>query len=101
MRQMDYRQEMYKQDEETIERIRNRDEVLFRMSISHLMDVGIRHLTDEAVEATCKSIMEQDDSMSYMTNDYQCKIVRTAAELAKIDHIHLLVYIGKNVCYSV
>lgn len=91
----------YKEAEKNINDIRSRDEIMFRMAVSHLMDVGIRHLNDENVTATCESIMKQDDSHSFMTNEYQCYIVRTAAELAKFNHIHLLVYISKNVEYSV
>lgn len=91
----------YKESEKHINEIRRRDEMQFRMAVSHLMDVGIRHLTDENVSATCESIMQQDDSHSFMTNEYQCELVRTAGELAKLNHIHLLVYISKNVEYDV
>lgn len=91
----------YEVDKHILDTIRRKDEILFRMSISHLMDVGIRHLTEENVEATCEEIMKEDDSHSFMTNAYQCDIVRTAAQLARIDHIHLLVYISQNVYYDV
>ena len=84
-----------------IDKIRNRDEGLFRMAISHLMDVGIRHLTEENVNEFCAEIMEQDDSHSFMTNEYQCELVKTAAKLAEFDHIQLLVYISKYVKYDV
>lgn len=91
----------YKESEKHINDIRRRDEMMFRMAVSHLMDVGIRHLTDENVSATCESILQEDDSRSFMTNEYKCELVRTAAELAKLNHIHLLVYISKNVEYDV
>lgn len=91
----------YEESKEIIEKIRHKDEVVFRCAISHLMDVGIRVLTDENVKATCNDIMERDDSNLIMTNDFQCAIVRTAAELAKIDHIHLLVYIQTKLFYDV
>ena len=91
----------YKESEKHINDIRRRDEILFRMAVSHLIDVGIRHLTEENMNETCKSIMQEDDSHSFMTNEYKCELVRTAAELATINHIHLLVYISKNVEYSV
>lgn len=81
--------------------LRKRDEVLFRMAISHLMDVGIRHLTEENVEATCAAIMKEDDSHSFMTNEYKCDIVRLAAKLATFDHIHLLAFIQRHVDYDV
>lgn len=46
----------YKESEKHINDIRQNDEMLFRLAVSHLMDVGIRHLTDENVDATCKGI---------------------------------------------
>ena len=91
----------YKETSKKLNEIRMRNEILFRMAISHLMDVGIRHLTDENVKYTCEEIMKGDDSNSFMTNEFQCDIVRTAAELAKVDPVHLLVYISKNVKYEV
>lgn len=91
----------YVESKKQLDTIRNRDEVLFRMAVSHLMDVGIRHLTDENITETCAEIMKKDDTHSFMTNKYQCAIVKTAGELAKIDHIHLLNYISKEVYYDV
>ena len=76
-------------------------EILFRMAVSHLMDVGLRHLTLGNVAETCREIDKQDDSHSFMTNEYQKEIVRAAYELARFDHIHLLVYIQRNVSYDV
>ena len=91
----------YVESKQKLEELRRKNEVLFRMAISHLMDVGIRHLTEENIEQTCTEIMKQDDSHAFMTNDFQCALVRMAGELAKIDHVHLLNYISKNVHYSV
>lgn len=80
----------YAESKKRIDAIRNQvNEVLFRMAISHLMDVGIRHLTEENVEETCKKLMQQDDSKSFMTNGFQCSLVRTAYALAQIPHIDL------------
>ena len=71
------------------------------MAIPHLMDVGIRHLDEKNIERTCKAIQKEDDSRSFMTNDFKCDLVRMAGELAKIEHIHLLVYIQREVAYDV
>ena len=90
----------YAESKEKINSLR-KNELLFRMAISHLMDVGIRHLTEENVNEICASIMEEDDSHSFMTNEFQCEIVRMAYELSKIDHIHLLTYISREVYYDV
>ena len=91
----------YKEAAKKLDEMRRSNETIFWMAISHLIDVGIRHLTDENVEYTCKEIMKQDDSKSFMTNKFQCEIVRTAAELAKIEHTILLAYIAKNIKYNV
>ena len=92
---------IYNEVSKALDNMRAKNEMLFRMAISHLMDVGIRHLTDENVEYTCKKIMEQDDSSSFVTNDFQCEIVKTAAELAKFNHIYVLTYISENIKYDV
>ena len=91
----------YKEAAKKLDEMRRSNEMIFRMAISHLMDVGIRHLTDENVEYTCAEIMKQDDSQSFMTNEFQCEIVRTVAEIAKIEHTLVLAYIAKNVKYDV
>lgn len=91
----------YKEAAKILRKMQSDNELIFRMAVSHLMDVGIRHLTDENVEYTCEKIMEQDDSKAFMTNEFQCEIVRTAAKIAKIDHTYVLSYIAKNIEYDV
>ena len=92
----------YAESKKKIEKIRDGyRELAFRAGISHLMDVGIRHLTKELVEETCAEIMKQDDTNRIMTNDFECDILRVAYELAQIPHIDLLVYIQREVDYDV
>lgn len=92
----------YTESKQKIESIRNKcGEIMFRMVISHLMDVGIRHLTEENVEETCNEIMQKDDSKAFMTNEFSCNLVRMAYELAQIPHTDLLVYIQREVVYDV
>lgn len=91
----------YKESEKKIEEIRGRDEMLFRMAVSHLMDVGIRNLTPKNVELACTEMMTEDDSRSLMTNQFKCDLVHVAGLLAEIDHIHLLKYISEEVYYDV
>ncbi len=91
----------YAESKKKIEEIRNRNETMFRMAISHLMDVGYRHLTEENINRTCEEIMQEDDSKHFMTNEFKCDLIKMAGELAKIDHIHLLVYISREVYYDV
>ena len=92
----------FKTVEKNINNIR-RDygEMIFRMSISHLMDVGMRNLTPELVNETKDEIMKKDDSKMFVTNELLCDVVECAGELAKIDAVNLLVYIGRNVVYDV
>lgn len=110
----DYYEELNKKEEEntmkttfkTIEQNINnirRDygEIIFRMSISHLMDVGMRNLTPELVNEAKDEIMKQDDHKMFVTNKALCDVVECAGELAKINSTDLLVYIGRNVEYAV
>ena len=92
----------YAESKRNLDEIRNRNhEMMFRMAISHLMDVGIRHLDEENIKRTCEEIQNEDDSRAFMTNDFKCELIRVAGELAKVDHIHLLVYIQREVTYDV
>lgn len=91
----------YMETKQKLNELRRFDEVLFRMAISHLMDVGIRHLNEENVEHTCAEIMKEDDSHSFMPNFYKCKLIKTAAEIAKLSHTHVLTYISREMYYDV
>lgn len=92
----------FKTIEQNINAIRREyGEMIFRMAISHLMDVGMRNLTPELVEEAKAEIMKQDDSKMFVTNEALCDVVECAGELAKINAIDLLVYIGRNVEYDV
>ena len=92
----------FKTIEQNINNIR-RDygELIFRTAISHLMDVGMRNLTPELVNEAKDEIMKKDDSKMFVTNEALCDVVECAGELAKINAIDLLVYIGRNVEYDV
>ena len=92
----------YMESKKKIEAIRNSaGEIGFRMAISHLIDVGIRHLTKENVEETCNEIMQKENAKSFMTNEFMCDLVKTAYELAQISHVDLLVYIQREVVYDI
>jgi hypothetical protein len=91
----------YQESKKTLDNIRARhDEMMFRMAISHLMDVGIRHLDKDTCTSTCKEIMLQDDSHAFMTNQFQCELIWLAHELAQVPHIDLLIYIQRYVDYD-
>ena len=92
----------YVESKKTIEAIRNKyGEIIFRMAISHLMDVGSRHLTKENVKETCKEIMASDDSGQFMTNAFKCEIVQAAYDLTQVPQTDLLVYIQREVVYDI
>ena len=91
----------YTKTRNAIQKIRNKDELIFRCAISHILDVGARHLTEENVNETIAEIMQEDDSHAFMSNRYKAAIVRTAYELAQFDHIHLIVYIQREVTWDV
>lgn len=91
----------YAESKKKFDEIRNRvGEPMFRMGISHLMDVGIRHLDKDLVEETCEKIMQEDDTGRYMTNEFKCDILRTAYDLAQISHVDLLAYISREMFYD-
>ena len=91
----------YLESKQILDNIRSRNEIMFRMAISHLMDVGIRHLDEDNIEYTCKEIQKEDDSKSFMTNNYKCDLIKMAGEIAKIEHIHLLIYIHREIVYDI
>jgi hypothetical protein len=76
---------------------------LFRMGLTHLVDVGIRHLTDESVNEAIKQIKARDEAdkangvVNIMTAEFQCEIVRCAASLAKFSIWELFAYIKNHV----
>lgn len=81
--------------------------VLFRTGLSHLVDVGHRNLTDENVEESIQQIMAQGEEdkangkIPIMTAEFQCEIVRCAAELAQFSIWTLFAYIKKYVEVSI
>lgn len=81
--------------------------VLFRMGLSHLVDVGHRNLTDENVRESVEQIMAQveedaaNGKISVMTPEFQCEIIRCAAELARFSIWTLFAYIKKYVEVSI
>jgi hypothetical protein len=77
--------------------------ILFRMALTHLMDVGKCHLTDENVNENIKQIIAEGEAgkakgvFIFMTPDFQCEVLRCAAELAKFSVWELFAYIKKYV----
>ena len=95
---------------EDIQAIRNLEDkyglILFRMGLSHLVDVGHRNLGDDEVAVCMAQIMAQekadkaDGKVSFMTPEFQCDILRCAADLSKFSVWTLFAYIKKYVVIS-
>ena len=77
--------------------------VLFRMGLTHLMDVGHRNLGDDDVEEGVRQITAQGEEdklsgkLSVMTPEFLCDVLRCAAELAQFTPWTLFAYIKKYV----
>jgi hypothetical protein len=80
--------------------------VLFRMGLTHLVDAGIRNLKDDNIEESIQLIISKGDEdkangiVSIMTPEFQCEILRCAAELANFNIWELFMYIKKYVTIS-
>ena len=77
--------------------------VLFRMGLTHLMDVGHRNLGDEAVEDGIVKIMSQGEKdkangkLTILTPEYLCDVLRCATGLTRFSVWTLFAYIKKHV----
>jgi len=80
--------------------------VLFRLALAHMVDIGIRHLTDENVEECFKQITAKDEeakasgSIPIMTAEFQFEVVRCASELAKFGVWELFAYVKNYIAIS-
>ena len=76
--------------------------ILFRMGLVQLFDVGHRNFDDDDVEETIMQIMTQGEidkangKKSIMSPEFQCEIVRCAAELSRFSPWTLFTYVKKH-----
>jgi hypothetical protein len=76
--------------------------VAFRMGLTHIFDMGHRHMDDEAVAEGVKQIIAKglEDKANgknpVMTPEFQCDILRCAAELAQFSIWTLFAYIKNH-----
>lgn len=70
--------------------------VIFGMALTHLVDMGVRHLTAFNFNEEVKQINEENEQYSLISAEFQIEIVRCATELAKFDIWDLFYYIK---CY--
>ena len=89
---------MYTESKKILDTIRNEaGEPLFRMAVTHAMDVGFKHLTPEAVAEACYEIRSREEKpLAIMTNEYQCEILKVAGEIAKVSPVDVQVYINRE-----
>ena len=79
---------------------------LFRIALSHLIDVGHRNLDSANVAESMVQIMAQGEadkangSMQIMSPEFLCEVLCCAAELARFSPWTLLKYIKKHVHIS-
>ena len=78
--------------------------MLFRMGLTHLVEMGVRSLSDEdEVERCIKAIMAQgaenkeNGIQPILSPEYQCEILCCAAELAQYTIWTLFRYIKEHV----
>jgi hypothetical protein len=93
-------------DKKDIESIRNIENkyglVAFRMGLTHIFDVGHRHMDDKAVAEGVKQIIARglednaNGKISVMTPEFQIDILRCAAELAQFSIWTLFAYIKNH-----
>jgi hypothetical protein len=75
--------------------------IQFGMGLFYLVDVGHRHLSEIDIEESVKQIMGEKDAADgvtmVMTPEFQCEILRCAAELSNFSILTLFAYIKKYV----
>ena len=78
--------------------------MLFRMGLSHLVDVGHRNFCGEYVEESIRLIMADTDKAGekapIISPEFQCEIMRCAGELAGFSPWTLFAYIKKYLVIS-
>ncbi len=72
-------------------------EHVFRMSLTHLVDIGAKHLKDADVEKTCQVILEKTPKNAILTPELSADILRCSVELAQIPIWDVLKFIKTDI----
>ena len=72
-------------------------EHVFRMSITHLFDVGAKHLKDADVEKTCQEIHKTTPKNSILTPELSADILRCSVELARLPIWDVLKFVKTDI----
>ena len=88
-----------------LDELMQRDEILFRLGVTHLLSVGYENLTEEAVLRTIevieKEALEMDeDTIPVITPEYQIAILKMAAKIREVPVWDLLKYISRKLKIS-
>lgn len=75
-------------------------ESVFRMGISHLMDVGAQHLDNETVEKACDFLTKITPQNSMMAGVFASNIIKCAAELSKCNIAEVLAFTQTHVIFT-
>lgn len=81
--------------------------LIFRVGLTHLVDVGHRNLDDKSLKERLKQILEEGEwdkvngVKPIMAPEFKCEILRCAAELAKFSIWTLFAYIKKHVVVDI
>ena len=75
-------------------------EPMFRMGLTHLLDIGSHAFTEESVKMTCEKITAEEEN-GLMTKEFQCAIVKMAYEISKINATDILAFVSKEMYYAV
>ena len=73
---------------------------MFRMGLTHLLDIGSQAFTEESVKKTYEKIMTEEEN-GLMTREFQCAIVKMAYEISKINATDILAFVSKEMYYAV
>lgn len=86
-----------KQTKQELDKILNRVGLLvFLMAVSHLYDVGYRHMTEECLQETVEEIKKEDDTCAFMTNGFKVQLLETAFEICQVaPPLELAKYVSK------
>ena len=81
--------------------------ILFRMGLSHLMDIGIRNMDDGYLDEAIKQILTKEEDykatgkIAVMTPEFQMEILHCSFELSKYSIWTLFTYIKKYIEISI
>lgn len=89
----------YAETNKLLNNLRQQNEGVFRMAISHIMSVGMKTMHDEETYriAYAQISAQEDDSNSLLSKEIKLDIIKMAHQIAQVSHTDLLHYLSRNV----